>query len=65
MASKPVTITVTTTEVFQVGGKIEAHILADFVHSTGTLYPDSGSWMISDLPQVGDSVYQVEVNVNE
>ena len=60
--SKPVTITVTTTEVFKVGDFATANLLRDFIHSTGTIYPPEGSWGVHDLPQVGDSEYKVEVN---
>ena len=62
MATKPTTITLVTTEVFKVQGVREAHLLADYVRSTGTPWPPEGSWGLSDLPQVGDSEYEVTVN---
>lgn len=60
--SKKTTITVVTTERYEVAGNREAHLLAAFVNDTQNPYPDSGSWMISDLPQIGDTKYEVSVD---
>ena len=60
--AKPVTITLVTTETFQVAGETEARLIADFVRALGTVWPPEGSWGVSDLPQVGDSKYEVTIN---